>query len=174
MEKHKFKKKFGQNFLQDEMVLMNIVDNLNVKKNDLIIEVGPGAGALTKHLIKLGCPVLAYEIDLSLDKQLKSLDSKNLIVEFKDFMTTNLDEDLKKYKYDNLYLVANLPYYITTPILEKVMSSTIKFNEIVVMVQDEVAKRLTSNAGSKDFGAFTVLLDYYYDRDYLFYERENS
>lgn len=169
MDKHNFKKKFGQNFLQDENVLLNIVDNLNVKKNDLIIEVGPGAGALTKHLIKLGCPVLAYEIDLSLDKQLKSLDSENLIVEFKDFMTTNLDADLKKYKYDNLYLVANLPYYITTPILEKVMCSTIKFNEIVVMVQDEVAKRLTSNAGSKDFGAFTVLLDYYYDRDYLFY-----
>ena len=174
MEKHNFKKKFGQNFLHDENVLLNIVANLNVTRNDLIVEVGPGAGALTKHLIKLGCPILAYEIDTTLENQLKSIECDDLQVIFKDFMETNLEEDLKKYNYHNLYLVANLPYYITTPILERVIESKVEFKEVIVMVQDEVAKRLTSSAGSRDFGAFTVLLDYYYDRKYLFYVDRNA
>lgn len=169
MEKHNFKKKFGQNFLQDENVLLNIVDNICVSKNDIIIEVGPGAGALTKHLKKLDCKVLAYEIDNSLESTLKKLEDEKLKVFFKDFMETDLVKDLSLYNYDNLYLVANLPYYITTPILERIMESKLNFKEVIVMVQDEVAKRLTSNAGNKEFGAFTVLLDYFYERKYLFY-----
>lgn len=169
MEKHNFKKKYGQNFLQDEEVLLNIVDSLSVTENDLIIEVGPGAGALTKHLKNLNCQILAYEIDVTLENTLKKLEDDKTKIVFKDFMDTDLVDDLKMYKYDNIYLVANLPYYITTPILERTMESELDFKEVVVMVQDEVAKRLTSNAGNKDFGAFTVLLDCFYERDYLFY-----
>jgi len=168
MEKHSFKKKFGQNFLQDEEVLLDIVDSLNVMEKDLIVEVGPGAGALTKHLKSLNCQILAYEIDVTLENTLKKLEDSKTKIVFKDFMATDLEYDLKGYQYDNLYLVANLPYYITTPILERVMASKLYFKEVVVMVQDEVAKRLTSNAGSSDFGAFTVLLDCFYERDYLF------
>ena len=169
MEKHVFKKKFGQNFLKDNNVLLEIVKNLDVSENDLIIEIGPGAGALTKHLKTLGCKILAYEIDTSLENTLKKLEDNNLKVIFKDFMQTNLVDDLKDYQYDNLYLVANLPYYITTPILERAMECELKFKEIIVMVQDEVAKRLTSFVGNKEFGAFTVLLDYFYEREYLFF-----
>jgi len=174
MEKHSFKKKFGQNFLQDEEVLLNIVNSFSVSEKDLIIEVGPGAGALTKYLKKLDCQVLAYEIDTSLSNTLKSLEDDKVKIVFKDFMDTNLEFDLKEYDYDNLYLVANLPYYITTPILEKVMESKAKFKEVVVMVQDEVAKRLTSVAGSREFGAFTVLLDCFYEREYLFFVNRNA
>ena len=174
MEKHIFKKKFGQNFLQDKNVLLNIIDNLNVSKDDLIIEVGPGAGALTKYLKKLDCKVLAYEIDKTLEPSLKKLEDDNLKIIFKDFMESNIKEDIKDYVYDKLYLVANLPYYITTPILERVMESEVEFKEIIVMVQDEVAKRLTSTAGKKEFGAFTVLLDYFYNREYLFYVDRNA
>ena len=174
MEKHNFKKQFGQNFLQDEDVLIDIVNSFDVSSHDLIIEVGPGAGALTKYLKNLGCKVLAYEIDITLEKRLTSLKDENLKVIFKDFMETDIKEDIKDYNYENLYLVANLPYYITTPILERVMESNIEFKEIIVMVQDEVTKRLTSNAGNKDFGAFTVLLDYFYERDYLFFVNRNA
>lgn len=174
MEKHNFKKKFGQNFLQDEGVLINIVNSFSISENDLIIEVGPGAGALTKYLKKLECQILAYEIDNSLTSTLKPLEDDKLKIVFKDFMEANLELDLKEYNYENLYLVANLPYYITTPILEKVMESNVKFKEVVVMVQDEVAKRLTSDAGSREFGAFTVLLDCFYKRKYLFFVNRNA
>lgn len=174
MEKHIFKKKFGQNFLQDDEVLLQIVDNLEVTNNDLIVEVGPGTGALTKYLKNFGCQILAYEIDTSLERALKKLEDDKLKVIFQDFMNTDLVKDLNNYKYDKLYLVANLPYYITTPILERVMESELVFSEVIVMVQDEVAKRLTASCGSKDFGAFTVLLDYFYDRDYLFFVNRNA
>ena len=174
MEKHNFKKRFGQNFLQDDQVLLNIVNNLDVSKEDLIVEVGPGAGALTKYLKKLGCKILAFEIDTSLEKVLKELEDDNTRIIFRDFMKADLIQDLKDYRYKNLYLVANLPYYITTPILERVMESELVFSEVIVMVQDEVAKRLTACAGSKDFGAFTVLLDYFYEREYIFFVNRNS
>jgi len=169
MEKHIFKKKFGQNFLQDENILLEIINSIDVSKDDLIIEIGAGAGALTKKLKKLGCNVLAYEIDTSLEKSLRDLEDDKLKVVFKDFMTSNIKDDISNYNYKNLYLVANLPYYITTPILEKVIESGLDFQEIVIMVQDEVAKRLTGKSGTKDFGAFTVLLDCFYEREYLFY-----
>ena len=133
MEKHNFKKKFGQNFLQDENVLLNIVDNLSVSNNDLVIEVGPGAGALTKHQKTLNCKVLAYEIDTSLENTLKKLEDEKTKIIFEDFMNTDLVRDLSSYNYDKLFLVANLPYYITTPILEKVMESELIFSEIIVM-----------------------------------------
>ena len=174
MEQHNFKKKFGQNFLQDENVLINIIDNLRVSSNDLIVEVGPGAGALTKYLKNLGCQVIAYEIDVSLEKALKSMENENLKIFFKDFMETDLVTDLKEYDYDNLYLVANLPYYITTPILERVIELPLNFKEVIVMVQEEVARRLTSLPGNKEFGAFTVLLDHFYNREYLFFVDRNS
>lgn len=169
MEKHIFKKKFGQNFLQDEKVLLDIARSINATSRDLIVEVGPGAGALTKHLVNIGPRVVAFEIDESLDKELSLLSSSNLDVIFKDFMSVDLDQELQKYDFENLYLLANLPYYITTPILEKVMECGVDFKEVVVMVQDEVAHRLTSCAGSSEFGAFTVLLDCFYDREYLFF-----
>lgn len=174
MEKHNFKKKFGQNFLQDETVLLDIIDNLVVSNNDLIIEVGPGAGALTKYLKTLDCQVLAYEIDASLESELKKLEDKNTKIIFQDFMITDLSKDLNAYSYEKLFLVANLPYYITTPIIEKIMESDLIFSEVIVMVQDEVAKRLTSESGSRDFGAFTVLLDYFFEREYLFFVNRNA
>lgn len=174
MEKHNFKKKFGQNFLQDESVLSRIVKAIDANNDDLILEIGPGAGALTKYLKTVDCKVLAFEIDKSLESVLKPLEDDNLNIIFEDFMSIDISSELEKYDYNNLYLVANLPYYITTPILERVMECGVKFKEVVVMVQDEVAHRLTSSAGSSDFGAFTVLLDYFYDREYLFFVDRKS
>lgn len=173
MEKFEFKKKYGQNFLKDEHILEKIINNVNVEKNDLIIEIGPGQGALTKYLKKLDCQILAYEIDTSLKEYLEKLKDTNINYILDDFLNRDIIKDLKEYSYNKLVLVANLPYYITTPILEKVMKLNI-FEEVVIMVQDEVAKRLCAIPKSKDYGAFTVLLGYFYQRKYLFFVNRSS
>lgn len=173
MNDFKFKKKYGQNFLRDENILNKIVESIQVKQNDLIIEVGPGDGALSKKLKNLNTQILAYEIDETLKPKLELLKSPKFDYLIADFLNCNLDNDLAKYSYDKLIMIANLPYYITTPILEKVINFG-KFQSVIVMVQDEVAKRLCAEHGSKDYGAFTVLLDYYFEREYLFFVDRES
>lgn len=173
MERFNFKKKYGQNFLRDVNVLEKIVNNVKVSHNDLIIEIGPGDGALTKKLKLLGSKVLAYEIDETLKNRLDNLKDDNFDYILADFLERDIKSDLSNYKYDNLILVANLPYYITTPILEKVMELDI-FKEVIIMVQDEVAKRLCALPKNKEYGAFTVLLDYYFQKEYLFFVNRKS
>ena len=166
MEKYnvKFKKKFGQNFLKDKNIVEKIVNINNITKEDLVIEVGPGGAILTKELAKVAKKVIAYEIDKDLKEELdnKLKDYNNIEIIYKDFLESNIKEDIKE-EYSNIYFVSNVPYYITTPIIMKLMNSGIRFNKICMMVQKEVADRLSSEPSSKKYGSITVLLNYYYD-----------
>ena len=165
MEKYnvKFKKRFGQNFLKDNKVVERIVSINNITNEDLVIEVGPGGAILTRELAKTAKKVIAYEIDEDLKEELNSKlkDYNNIEIIYKDFLESNIKEDIKE-EYNNIYFVSNVPYYITTPIIMKLMNSNIKFKKICMMVQKEVADRLSSEPGSKKYGSITVLLNYYY------------
>ena len=163
-EKFQFKKKFGQNFLKNEKVLTRIVDVADIKDESLTIEVGPGSGALTKYLKEKG-QVLCYEIDKTLEDILMRNfgEEKNVSIYFGDFLKQDIKEDLKDFTYKHLYFVSNVPYYITTPILFKLINADLYFDKIVMMVQKEVGERFTSIVGKKEYGALTVLLRYYFE-----------
>ncbi len=160
-----FKKKFGQNFLKNTSVVERIVEVADIKEKSLVIEVGPGGAIMTRELAKRVDNVLAYEIDEDLKDELYSrLDGLNNVeVLFKDFLTSNLCDDVSKYDYENLYFVSNVPYYITTPIILKLIESKLKFKKIVMMVQKEVGDRFTTGPGNKSYGSISVLLQYYFD-----------
>lgn len=160
-----YKKSLGQNFLKDNNVVEKIVSAINYEDNNLVIEIGPGSGAMTKELLKRVDFAILYEIDTRLEKILfKELsDYVNYELIFDDFLKRNIGNDLSKYKYDNLYIVANLPYYITTPIINKIVSDKIPVKEMVIMIQKEVADRLSSKPGSRDYGQITVFLNYFFE-----------
>jgi len=170
MENFKFKKSFGQNFLNDNNIIRNIVLETGIKENSLVIEIGPGSGVLTKELSKHSKYVLAYEIDTRLeeilDENLKDCHNVNII--FDDFLNRNISEDIKDYEYDNLYVVANIPYYITTPILMKIIDSKLNFLKVTIMIQKEVGDRFTASVKTKSYGSITVFLNYYFDVKKLF------
>lgn len=171
---HKFKKKYGQNFLVDNNILDKICESIKPKKDDLIIEIGPGSGNLTKRLKEYGSFLLCFEIDNTLSKFLDLLvDDKTKIV-YDDFMNINLDDYVDERKYNNIYVIANIPYYITTPIIEKITFSKIKVNSLTLMVQKEVADRLSSNFGNKEYGYITVFLNAFYKINKLFNVNRNS
>ena len=167
MEKYdvKFKKKYGQNFLRNISVVERIVNVSEIGDNDLVIEVGPGGAIMTRELSKRAGNVLAYEIDEDLKEELsKRLDGcSNVDVLFKDFLEADLVSDVKNYSYDKLFFVSNVPYYITTPILMKIIESNLSFSKIVMMVQKEVGDRFSTKPGSKEYGSITVLLNYFFD-----------
>lgn len=158
---HNFKKKFGQNFITDSNIIDKIVSTVIVDKNDLIIEIGPGTGVLTRELVKK-CNVLAYEVDIELKKALSELEGENLTIIWDDFLKRKVSDDIKNIPHKNLYLVANLPYYITTPIIEKLIEEALDIKNIVIMVQKEVADRFSAKPGSKQYGSITVFLNYYF------------
>lgn len=161
----KLKKKFGQNFIIDENVINSIIDKSGVDKDTMVIEVGPGAGSLTYKLGKTSKNVLCYEIDDSLKNVLESnIDGLNNVeVVYGDFLKADVLKDLEKYNYSKLYVVANLPYYITTPIIIKIIEDKIPVDKMVVMVQKEVGERFKATPGSKEYGSLSVFLDYYFD-----------
>lgn len=160
-----FKKSFGQNFLKDNNITEGIASSVDYKENNLVIEIGPGAGALTKKLLKKVDKAILYEIDNRLEEilreELKEFNNYELI--FGDFLDRDVNNDLKKYDYDNLYVVANLPYYVTTPIISKIIEDDIAASEIVIMIQKEVADRLSAKIGTKEYGQLTVFLNYFFD-----------
>lgn len=162
MNNFNFKKKLGQNFLIDSRVLQKITSAITPGEKDLIIEIGAGSGNLTKELKKFKATVIAYEIDLETKKYLDSLaDTKTMII-YDDFLKRNIKDDLASLDYDNLFVIANLPYYITTPIIEKITISQIKPQKMLLMVQKEVAERLSAKPKNRDYGYITVYLNYYY------------
>jgi len=167
MEKHGFnlKKMFGQNFIIDENVITNIITKAGIDKDTLVIEIGPGAGSLTYGLLKCAKNVLCYEIDATLKDLLNENLSEfdNLEVIFKDFLKANVLEDIKKYNYKKLYVVANLPYYITTPIIIKFIEDEIPVDKLVVMVQKEVGDRFKATPNTKDYNSLSIYLNYYFD-----------
>ena len=160
-----FKKKFGQNFLLDQNILNNITNLANIDKQTLVIEIGVGAGALTTKLAPLAKNVLGYEIDQTLKESLSEIlkENNNIDIIFDDFLSRNIKDDLKKYQYDNLVVVANLPYYITTPIITKFIDEKINVSKMVVMVQKEVADRFSAKPNTKDYNSLTIFLNYYFN-----------
>lgn len=167
LERHgfNFKKNFGQNFIIDENIITNIMTKSGVSKDTLVLEIGPGAGSLTYKLCDFAGNVLCYEIDTKLkpilDETLK--EKENVKIIFEDFLKSDVLSELKNYDYQELYVVANLPYYITTPIIVKLIEDHIPVDKIVVMVQKEVGDRFKAVPGTKDYGSLTVFLDYYFD-----------
>jgi 16S rRNA (adenine1518-N6/adenine1519-N6)-dimethyltransferase len=159
-----FKKKFGQNFIIDENIINGIVNKAEIDDETLVLEIGPGAGSLTNGIAKKAKNVLCYEIDTTLENILKDnlASYNNIEIIFKDFLTVNVLEDIKKYDYKKLYVVANLPYYITTPIIIKLIEDKIMPDKIVVMVQKEVGDRFKAAPGTKDYSSLSVYLNYYY------------
>ncbi len=168
MEKINYKKKFGQNFLYDENILEKIIKNTNISKDDLIIEIGPGSGNLTKKLQTFDAQIIAFEIDDSLSKQLNQISNAKTKIVYKDFLEVDLSSELEKFNYKNLYIIANIPYYITTPIITKIIDSKIEPKEIILMVQEEVADRLSAKPNSREYGYITVYIQSFYNVTKLF------
>lgn len=167
MEKYgiRTKKSFGQNFLTDLNVLKNIVEAADITANDNVIEIGPGIGALTEQLAQAAGEVLALEIDQDLIPVLKEVLSPydNVKVINRDVLQANLPELIKKEFKDPsrpIKVVANLPYYITSPILMNLLASPVEWATICVMMQKEVAQRLTAKPGTKQYGALTLAIEY--------------
>ena len=166
----KFRKEFGQNFLTNRMVVEDIADNCCDGHSKTILEIGPGIGTLTAELGARYENVIALEIDKSLIPVLAYTleDYKNVRVINQDVMKADLREILSPYFEGGISVCANLPYYITTPILMKLLESGLPFDYITIMIQSEVADRLCAKAGSRDCGAITTVLSYYGTAEKLF------
>lgn len=160
-----FKKKFGQNFIIDENIIDNIIKKANLDKDTLVIEIGPGAGALTYKLAKASGFVLCYEIDKTLQPILNNnlVNINNVKIVYEDFLNQQINLELEKYEYSKICVVANLPYYITTPIITKIIEDQLPIDKLVIMVQKEVGDRFKAQPNSKDYGSLTVFLNYYFE-----------
>ena len=174
MKNFEFKKSLGQNFIND----LNIIDKIkkcsDIDKDTLVIEVGPGAGSLSKEIIPLAGYAILYEIDTRLKEILEETlsDNDNYEIIFGDFLRQDIGNIRKKYKYDKIYVVANLPYYITTPIITKLMNELYP-DRMIVMIQEEVADRLSSINGRRQYGMVSVLLGSRYRIKKLFKVNRN-
>ena len=164
MEDFNFKKKFGQNFIKNKNIIDRIVSSVNIDKDSLVLEVGPGKGVLTRELSKKAGSVLCYEIDNDLKEYLTDeFNNTNVDIIFDDFLNRDINDDIKNYKYKKLYFVSNVPYYITTPILMKLIDSSLDIEQITIMVQEEVGDRFSATPGNKSYGSITVFLNYFYN-----------
>ena len=155
MKEFETKKKFGQNFLSDGNLLDAICVDAGVCKDDDVLEIGAGLGSLTTKLCDNAKKVVSYEIDKDLFEILGKIDKKNLTFRFKDILEVGL-EDIEK-DFDGKYkIVANIPYYITTPIIFKFLGQSKKVSSLTLMVQKEVAERIVAKEGQKDYGVLSV------------------
>ena len=159
-----FRKEFGQNFLTNRIIPEEISENCADTSDRLILEIGPGIGCLTQELAMRYTKVVAVEIDKGLipvlEKTLADFDNVTVINE--DIMKVDIAALVDEHADGRpVSVCANLPYYITTPILMRLLESDVKFSSITVMVQNEVAQRLSANAGTSDYGAITAVLGYY-------------
>ena len=157
----KFSKSLGQNFLIDDSVLNDIVSGADVNENDLIIEIGPGVGSLTAQLLNKAKKVVAVELDNDLipilETELGAHPKFSLI--HNDALKVNFNEIIGN--EESVKLVANLPYYVTTPIIVKLLKDGYNFKSLTIMIQKEVAERIDAEPGCKDYGALSLLVQYY-------------
>ena len=155
-----FRKKFGQNFLIDSHVIEKIIEAAEIDENTEVLEIGPGIGTLTQYLVEAAKTVTAVEIDDKLipilKKTLAEYDNVNII--HGDILKQDIS---KMYDGRNFKIVANLPYYITTPIIMSLLESRVTADSITVMIQKEVADRMKAQPGSKDYGALSLAVQYY-------------
>ena len=167
LERHgfTFKKSFGQNFLTDTNILQKIVDTAEIDDQVNVIEIGPGIGALTEFLAERAAEVMAFEIDHRLVPILADTlrDFDNVTVVNEDILKVDLAKHIQNFKNPDLPIkvVANLPYYITTPILMHLIESGIPFSEFVVMMQKEVADRISAKPNTKAYGSLSIAVQYY-------------
>ncbi len=167
LERHgfTFKKSFGQNFLTDTNILQKIVDTAEIDDQVNVIEIGPGIGALTEFLAERAAQVMAFEIDHRLVPILADTlrDFDNVTVVNEDILKVDLAQHIQNFKNPDLPIkvVANLPYYITTPILMHLIESGIPFSEFVVMMQKEVADRISAKPNTKAYGSLSIAVQYY-------------
>ena len=166
-----FKKKFGQNFLTSEEILDEVISKANISKDDIILEIGPGIGTLTAKLLETGAEVISVEVDLELVKPLKDrffmydnftiISSDILKVDIYNEMVKILETKGKKLGNRKIKVVANIPYYITTPIIFKLLENRNIVSEIYIMVQKEVAERICAKIGTKESSSITYMVSYY-------------
>ena len=169
LKNFEYKKSLGQNFINDDNIIKKMVNSVDIDSDTLVIEIGPGAGVLSNEIIPRSKNTILYEIDTRLEEVLDSKLNKynNYKIIFNDFLKEDVKNEISKYKYDKLYVVANLPYYITTPIIEKLIND-VEPDKIIIMIQKEVADRLCSKVGNKEYGYITAYLNYFYDINKLF------
>ena len=156
-------KNLGQNFLVDDETVLGIVNTANISKDDLVIEIGPGLGTLTKELLERAGQVTCIELDKRMIEILQDRFSmyNNFELINSDVLKVDLKEIIKKSNLANTKIVANLPYYITTPIIMKLLEERLEIQTITVMIQKEVADRLITKPGTGDTGAITYAINYY-------------
>ncbi len=157
---HQFKKKFGQNFISDKNLLNAIVADANVTKEDSVLEIGAGAGTLTSAISERAKEVVSFEIDPDLKEHLENLNLQNVKFVFEDVMSVPLDKIENCFK-GGYKMIANLPYYITTPIIFKFLNGSQKIESLTIMVQKEVAERIVAQSGSKDYGVLSVMIAFF-------------
>ena len=160
-----FRKRFGQNFLVDENVILRTLEAADITKDDVVIEIGPGIGTLTQYLAEAAFRVIAVEIDRDLVRILQDTlsDYDNVEIINKDVLKVDLNEVSEEYRQQGrpLKIAANLPYYITTPILMHLFGRKVPAESVTVMVQQEVAERMTAGSGTKEYGALSLAVQYY-------------
>lgn len=160
-------KNLGQNFLIDDCVIEKIIESSNIEKEDLIIEIGPGLGVLTERLLKKSNNVVVIELDKKMIEILQNRFclNRNLEIINDDVLKVDLEKLIKNKKeqtnINKVKIVANLPYYISTPIIMKLLENRLEISEIIVMVQKEVAQRLGTETGKREAGAITYAVEYY-------------
>lgn len=167
----KAKKHLGQNFLSDHNYINKIMEAATLSEEMGVIEIGPGLGSLTRILVEKAGFVLAYEIDPEMTKILnETIRVDNLKIQNDDFLKANIIADIYTYfkDYKEIVMVANLPYYITTPILIKILEDQPPISKMIVMMQKEVADRLSGTPKTKDYNALSVLVQYYSNIRQLF------
>jgi 16S rRNA (adenine1518-N6/adenine1519-N6)-dimethyltransferase len=171
LKKHgfSFKKSLGQNFLIDPNILRNIVSKADLTKESAAIEIGPGIGALTEHLARTAGKVVAFEIDQRLLPVLEDTLSPydNIKVIHSDILKADVSQVIKDElnEYKDIMVVANLPYYVTTPILMKLIMDRLPIRGFVVMMQKEVADRITAKPGTKEYGSLSIAIQYYMEAE---------
>lgn len=160
----RFQKKYGQNFLIDTNILEKIVEEARIEKDDCVIEIGPGIGTMTQYLAGQAAQVIAIEIDSMLIPILQETlaDYKNVTIINEDILKVNIQQILEERNQGKpAKVVANLPYYITTPIIMELLEKKVPLESITVMVQKEVAERMQQGPGSKEYGALSLAVQYY-------------
>ena len=160
MLNHQFKKKFGQNFISDKNLLFAICNDADVGEDDEVLEIGAGAGALTEAISQKAKKIVSYEIDRSLEEHLLSLGLKNVKFVFGDIMNFEIDDIEKDFEGD-YKMIANLPYYITTPIIFKFLKDSKRISSLTIMVQKEVAERIVAQVGEIDYGVLSIMTNFY-------------
>lgn len=166
------KKKYSQNFLLDENIIFKIIDHAKIDNQTGVIEIGPGLGALTKHIVKQAKKTLVYEVDSELIPYLQKFfsDDDNIILLNEDILKADINKDIQNHLggIERIVVISNLPYHITTPIIMRFLEEVKHIDSMILMMQQEVARRITSKPNTKDYNALSVIIQHQTFAKYLF------